>query len=41
MSKYSCTVELSKDFRVVNAKSLLGVLSLGLGESVRMDIYKD
>ena len=40
-SKYSCTVELSKGFRVVNAKSLLGVLSLGLGESVRMDIYKD
>ena len=41
MSRYSCTVELSKGFRVVNAKSLLGVLSLGLGESVRMDIYKD
>lgn len=41
ISKCPYGVELSKDCCTVNAKSILGVLSLGIGETVRMDIYAD
>lgn len=41
ISKCPYGVELSKDGCTVNAKSILGVLSLGIGETVRMDIYAD
>lgn len=41
ISKCPYAVKLSKDYCTVNAKSILGVLSLGIGETVRMDIYAD
>ena len=41
ISKCPYGVELSKDGCTVNAKSILGVLSLGIGETVRMDINAD
>lgn len=41
MSKCPYVVKLSKNYDSVNAKSILGVVALGIGEDVRVDIYTE
>lgn len=41
MSKQPYSVDLSRGRYVVDAKSILGVFGLGLGQSIRMDIHSD
>ena len=38
---YKCTIWVEKDDRKVNAKSLLGILSMGLGRNTEMTIIAE
>ena len=40
-NEYKCSVWIEKDDRRVNAKSLLGVLSLGVAQGVTVNIIAD
>ena len=41
MSKQPYNVDLSRGRFVVDAKSILGVFCLGIGQMIRMDIHSD
>lgn len=41
MSKQPYNVDLSRGRIVVDAKSILGVFGLGIGQVIRMDIHSD
>lgn len=40
-SKYKCDVKVEKDGRAINAKSIMGVLSLGVGQGTKVNIITD
>ena len=41
MSRQGYNADLSRGSFIVDAKSILGVIALGLGQIIRMDIYLD
>jgi len=41
VERYSYSVDISTDHCTMNAKSLLGMLAMGLNRVMRMDIYAD
>lgn len=41
VERYPYSVDISTDHSTMNAKSLLGMLAMGLNRVIRMDIYAD
>lgn len=41
VERYPYSVDISTDHCIMNAKSLLGMLAMGLNRVMRMDIYAD